>query len=577
MSDRTKHEKVRKIRLQWKIALAVAVTLLIAIFVLFTISIINTRNDLMDLSRQHAMSVAQTAASFVEPDVIASLEEGDEEKEEYLSNLETLRNFLTDDDITYIYTMRKRDDGSIEFVIDADEEDPGVIGEDYETYEQIDEAFAGSVTVDDEVTTDQWGSYYSAFAPIQDEDGSIVGIVGVDSSIDTLNAKVYRMVNALIIAAIVCLIVAIGLAIMLGKLMGRNVQKVNDKMGELASHEGDLTQTVEVNSGDEIENVAKNVSAFIYKLREMMLSIKTGVDHLYDSNIKIYEEVDETRGELEGVTDTLTFMSSAMQQSTDTVIEVTGITQKVREMAKDVNTYANEEAERAYSLNKSTEEMNRVNIQTRERIQQAIDEDRTRLSEQVEKNERIQEILELTEAIIKISNQTQLLALNASIEAARAGEAGKGFAVVADQISKLSEETTSTAEKISDINRFTVENVEALMAIANDMMEFLGNDVKTSIATIIDNNTETEGTISELSERMKYFSEVSMKLVENMEQVDADMQDIVVVMKEQTDGITKVSDAASHIYSNMDHIRSEERDSQDISEQLENNLSHFKL
>ena len=119
-----KAQKVRKIRLKWKIALSVAVMVFLVILALLTFSVIRSRNDLMDAAKAHASSLAQATAAFVEPELMTSLSEGDEEKEEYLAEVEDLRHFIQGEDISDIYTMRRNDDGTVVIVLDADEEDP---------------------------------------------------------------------------------------------------------------------------------------------------------------------------------------------------------------------------------------------------------------------------------------------------------------------------------------------------------------------------------------------------------------------------------------------------------------------
>ena len=571
-----KHEKVRRIRLQWKIAALMALVVLIIIAVMSVVSVLRSKSDLMDASKSKAAGVAMSVAEFVDPVLMTELQEGDEEKEEYIAALEDLRKFMQDEDISDIYTMRK-DDGNLVFVLDADEEDPAAICEEYETYDVIDGAFAGEVTTDDEVTTDEWGSTFSAFAPVHAEDGSVIGVVGVDCSIDALDEEVADMMKMLIIVAVCGLVVAIILAILIGAVMSRNIQKVNDKVSELASNEGDLTQTVTVRSGDEVENVADNVSAFIGKLRTMMMDIRDGVDHVYESTVRIYDDVDQTKSELDSVNRTLTSMNDSMQQSAGMVGGMTAITTEAGEKANSVRERAAEQSVKMEELRRNTVQMNETSRESQEKIKATIERDRAVLEEQMKQSERIHEILELTDAIIGISSQTQLLALNASIEAARAGEAGKGFAVVAQEISNLSVETETTAKKISEINAFTVETIDALIKSSAELMEFLDTRILEDFDTMIDNNRSVETELVELNRNMSYFSDVSHELTDCMDRVESDIHQLSVIVEEQESGISEVAESMNMIVGNMEEIRHEEEESQDISRRLQESLGHFKL
>ncbi|MBR6229509.1 MAG: hypothetical protein IKQ97_07210, partial [Eubacterium sp.] len=557
--------------------LSVAVMVFLVILALLTFSVIRSRNDLMDAAKAHASSLAQATAAFVEPELMTSLSEGDEEKEEYLAEVEDLRHFIQGEDISDIYTMRRNDDGTVVFVLDADEEDPAAIDEEYETYDVIDRALAGEVSVDDEVTTDEWGSTFSAFAPIFDESGAVVGIVGVDCSIDNLNNEVADLIKTLIIIGCIGLVITVALAILLGTVMSRNVQKVNVKMNELASNEGDLTQSVDVRSGDEVENVADNVSSFIRKLRTMMLEIKEGVDHVHETTARIYDDVERAKDEIDGVSGTLVSMTDSMTRSVDMVNEITGIAETAQSKAADVTDRAGEQSQHIREVHADTIRMNEKNKTTQNSIRETIDRDRTLLEEKVRQSERVHEILELTDAIINISSQTQLLALNASIEAARAGEAGKGFAVVAQEISNLSVETEETAKKISEINSFTVETIDALIESSTKMMEFMDTNVMEGFDEMLSGSDVFTTEIQNLDESMAYFSEVSRELTSYMDRVDEDVRQLSDIVNIQTDGIREVSESMEMIVGNMQEIRREEDESQQISSKLEESINQFKL
>ena len=571
-----KHQKVRRIRLQWKISAAVAIVVLAVIIALTAISVLRSKDDLMDAAKEHASSIAMAAAEFVDAEKLVAFQPGDEESDDYIVAVEDLRKFIQDENISDVYTMRKEEDGTLVFVTDADEEEPASIGEEYETYDKIDEAFAGQVTMDDEITTDEWGSTFSAFAPIEGESG-IVGIVGVDCSIDAMNDKVGDMLKMLIIVASIGLVFAFALAVLFGVIMGRNIQKVNDKMSDLASSEGDLTQSVDVKSGDEVENVANNVSAFISKLRMMMLEIKEGVDHVYESTERISEDVNKTKDELNTVNDTLVSMTDSMNRSSEMVEDVRGISDDAKKIAQAVKDRAEEQSGSMSKLRTDTTRMSADNRKAQEQIRETIANDREMLAEQIDKSEKVHQILELTDAIIGISSQTQLLALNASIEAARAGEAGKGFAVVAQEISNLSIETETTAKKISEINSFTVETIDSLINSSKEMMEFLDNEVLSSFDKMIDNNDAFESEIIKLNESMTYFSDVSGELTHSMSQVDNDIHQLADIVHTQTIGIKEVSESTEMIVANMQEIQREGEESRDISGRLEDNIGHFKL
>jgi methyl-accepting chemotaxis protein len=95
------------------------------------------------------------------------------------------------------------------------------------------------------------------------------------------------------------------------------------------------------------------------------------------------------------------------------------------------------------------------------------------LKSQLEKAKEISKIDNLTKNIIEITDQTNILALNASIEAAKSGEAGKGFAIVAEEISKLAGTTGNSATEIQHVTNTVINSVNDLTKYAEKMLSFL--------------------------------------------------------------------------------------------------------
>lgn len=105
-----------------------------------------------------------------------------------------------------------------------------------------------------------------------------------------------------------------------------------------------------------------------------------------------------------------------------------------------------------------------------------INEIKNTLEQSIENSKEAAQIQSLTENILQIASQTNLLSLNASIEAARAGEAGKGFSVVAAQISELAESSRTIAKNIQEISTLVTESVTSLSSDSKKLLEFVNNE-----------------------------------------------------------------------------------------------------
>lgn len=567
---------VRGMKLSGKITLT---SLLIALSVSLLISGISIRymkNYLLNVSRSQTMSVAQTAAATVDADQITGIETGDEGTEDYLEVLEQLQAFLIDEDVAYIYTMR-RVDGVVQFVVDADTEEGAAIGEEYETYDKIDLALDGEASMDDEVTTDEWGSFYSAFAPITNDAGEVVAIVGVDCTVNSIDEKVSDMMKTLIVVEIICIVVAFLISMLTGRLMAKNVMAINCKMEELAGAEGDLTQEIQIRSGDELENVANSFNSFMVKLRSMMLSVKDSGERLEMSTTQTSQGLLEATEDLNCITESLNEMTQTMQETNASVIKIQEATLAVKNMSDTLFEQTQSGVRYADEVSHTADEAKRTCQNSKSDMGRVIGELSDKLTDKIEESKKIFDIIKLTNDIISISEQTQLLALNASIEAARAGEDGKGFAVVAGEVGKLADATAQTAKEIETINQFTVTTVDALVAISEEMVQFVEKEISPDYDKMEGIGQFYYDDSREFMSQFESFSELTQQLAENMNTIEEHITQIMEVFEKETESIANVAEVSDKICEKMQLASSNGEVNEEIVGELSDMLDKFMV
>lgn len=566
--------KVRGLKLGAKITLT---TMLIAVIVSLMIGIISINymeESLLNASRAQSMAMAESAANTIDGEQIARIHAGDEGTEDYEVVLAQLQGFLVSDDIEYIYTMREAD-GVVQFVVDADTEEGAAIGEEYETYDKIDIALGGESSMDDEVTTDEWGSYYSAFAPIFDSEGNVVAIVGVDCSVDSIDAKIDDMTKTLVIIVIICIIVAFVISMLMGRLMARNVLTINRKMEELAGADGDLTQEIQIRSGDEIENVASSFNSFMVKLRNMMLSVKDNSDKLEKATNQTNRELQEATDELNHISGALNEMTQSMQNTSESVLEIEEAATAVKNMSAELYRQTKSGADYADGVSQSAEESRNTCQESKARMYEIVGEMTEVLTDKIEASKQIAKIIELTKDILAISEQTQMLALNASIEAARAGEGGKGFAVVASEVSKLADATTQTAMEIESINQFTVNTVNELVSISSDLVGYVKDVISADYDTMAGISEAYHDDTVEFMGKFQKFCELAEQLSDSMDTIEGHIRTITDVIEQETATITNVAEVSDNIYEKMQTVSANGEINEEIVGELGDMLDKF--
>ncbi len=566
-----------KMKLRTKITLAVLATALLVGIMVGSFSLMKTRQDMMELSISHTRDVAQMAASFIDGDKLVSLNPGDEETQDYAEVLDELSSFLVDGgDIAFIYTMRKRD-GQLEFVVDADQESGAAIGEPYETYDVIEEALAGNVVVDEEVTTDEWGSVYSGFAPVYASDGSVAGIVGVDCSVDVINAHISAMLRTLLIIEITCFFVALVIALLVGRLMTRNVLMIRKKMEEMADRGGDLTQHIEVGSKDELGQTAESFNSFLQKLHDIIETIHETEDKLLAVSRQTDHKIDEASDELTSISGVLAGMTQSMAQTESSAQQIKNAAADAKDLSATLYEDSQKSAESAKQSSERAVRAKEKCAQDLVKVTGKVDAISEELQEKMKESERIKDIEKLTGEIVDISDQTQLLALNASIEAARAGEAGRGFAVVAEEIKNLADATTNTANEISQINQFTTSTLGSLVEMAEKMMEYIRDEVFSDYRTMEQIGSDYYEDTSAFAQQMETLHAMSRKLSQDMEQVEKSLLLMTEMTHSETVDLSEVSRAADAISENMKSVQADMQESEEMIGRMGELIGQFTV
>lgn len=179
------------------------------------------------------------------------------------------------------------------------------------------------------------------------------------------------------------------------------------------------------------------------------------------------------------------------------------------------------------------------------------------VGEKIEKSKGVEKIRELTKNIIDITEETNLLALNASIEAARAGEAGKGFAVVADEIGKLAANSAASAIEIQKVTDEVIRTVDGLAAESEEMITFMNGTAMGGYEKLLETSEDYQNNVAAMNEMMQSFAVESRQLKINMNEIREAIEGIKTAVSESAIGVTNVTETAVGLAGNISDIGTE--------------------
>lgn len=183
--------------LQTKLTASFVILILVVTSLTFLITYRQTQYALKEITQTELVALATVVASQLhgtDAAALARLQPGDEESSVFMLLRQRLRDVEhSHPDIKYVYTMKRAVSGQVQFIVDADYGNPddpgGAIGEAYEDGTPALHRGFTEPSVDEDFFTDDWGTFMSGYAPLRDDSGTIVGIVGIDMSSDRVLEK----------------------------------------------------------------------------------------------------------------------------------------------------------------------------------------------------------------------------------------------------------------------------------------------------------------------------------------------------------------------------------------------------
>jgi diguanylate cyclase (GGDEF)-like protein len=239
---------------------------------------------------------------------LADLDSADDvQRPRYKQLVKRIRRLAnTNEDIAFVYIMHKVGDRAA-FVLDSDPDEPAMPGEIYE--QDLPSLIQGfeQPSVDQQITTDKWGSFLSGYAPLHDADGDY--LIGLDMQADDVAAKMYQLRQAGLISLLVSLLLAILFASILAKNFNVRIYRLVRRCGEIARTQ--LEPSKPQGKGDELDHLGQTIEAMAEHLehsrkqreqahralekhrQELELRVQQRTSELLAANDKLREEIRE--------------------------------------------------------------------------------------------------------------------------------------------------------------------------------------------------------------------------------------------------------------------------------------------
>ncbi|MEC0530930.1 methyl-accepting chemotaxis protein, partial [Bacillus sonorensis] len=339
---------------------------------------------------------------------------------------------------------------------------------------------------------------------------------------------------------------------------------------------GDLTQTIEVRSKDELGQLGTSFNEMAESLRSLISAIQESVEHVASSSEQLTASADQTSKATEHITlaieqfsngaesqnEKVETSSQQLNQMNGKLFEVTEVSEAVTESSIKSTEIAETGGE---LVQKTVGQMNSINqsVKQAEGVVKGLEA-------------KSKDITAILRVINGIADQTNLLALNAAIEAARAGESGRGFSVVAEEVRKLAAQSASSAKEIESLIQDIVKEIEhsltMFQSVNYEVQSGLNitEDTEASFKHIYDMTNEIAGELQTMNTAVEQLSKGS-------EEVSEAVEEIAEVSKESSAGIQDIAASAEEQLASMEEISSSAATLEQMAEDLRNLTKKFKI
>ena len=419
-------------------------------------------------------------------------------------------------------------------------------------------------------------SFYCYYMPLENDDGTIVGMVFAGRESDSVARKIRSIILGMVLISIILTAALSAVGIVVTNRVSVQMRAIADELGALS--QGELNLNIAKKSldrNDEIGLLADGAKTLSEKLGEVIRNTMDMSNELKKSGAELSDSASQASTASGQVSQAVEEISKGAVSQAESVETAAGNTQNIGvdidEVSENVQQLNGYTSEMKTSCEAAMGALNRLIDQSIE-VQSSVKDIGDTINST---NDSAKEISKFSEAITEIASQTNLLSLNASIEAARAGDAGKGFAVVATEIGQLAVQSSNSAEEIKKIVEKLLADAEASVSVMERLNSSFKqqseqlDDTKTNMQSMAENVDHVSDSTGNIADHVKKLNVAKDKLLEiiadlsaiseenaaSTEETNASMQELNATFAIITESAGKLQALASNMTDTISYFK----------------------
>ncbi|GHU36693.1 methyl-accepting chemotaxis protein [Spirochaetia bacterium] len=420
----------------------------------------------------------------------------------------------------------------------------------------------------------------------------------------TLMAPIYQMLMTNIIIGIVMMLIISIAAFIVSQSIVKPINIIRAMLKDISEGEGDLTKRLNIETKDEIGDMAHYFDLSLEKIKSLIVIIKQQAVNLFDIGNELASNMTETAASMNQITANIQSIkgqvlneSASVSESTATMAKITNNIDKLDHLVGTQTVNVSNSSSAIEEMIANIQSVVQTLVQNSKDIHELAESSEVGRSGLQEVATDIQEIsrqseglLEINAVMENIASQTNLLSMNAAIEAAHAGEAGKGFAVVADEIRKLAESSSEQSKTIGMVLKKIKESIDKITKSTDNVLnkfEAIDEGVKTVAnqagnvrSAIEEQNAGSKQileSITSLNTITKQVKNRSDEMLEGSKQVIHESKSLEMTTEVIARGMNEMASGAGQINEAVSRVNTLSSDTKSNIDVLVREISKFKV
>lgn len=390
------------------------------------------------------------------------------------------------------------------------------------------------------------------------------------------NADLYSKVAIQIVTFIIA---GLMLTIVLGYAMTRNMivplKKIKNYANNLAQY--NFSEEIILKGKDEFAQTGDALNIALKNVRELIRTILDNSTELSASSEELAASIHEISSKLSFINESTDEIAVGAEQTSSSTEKFVLSIQNINENINNLAGIVNQELKKSVDIKTKSSSMMEKSEDSIQLSRKIYEEKNKKIKDAIERGKVVKEIEVLSESIVSIASETNLLALNARIEAARAGEMGKGFSVVADEVGKLAEESITTVSGIHGIIEEIKNVFEYLSENSKGILKYIEQNVNDDYEFMIESSKSYENDARFINEMSEEIAIMVKAINSNIDNVDSTMREFSSNIEKSKNNSNEILDSINEVTKEVEQISFNTQNQSELTLKLNEVINRFTI